>query len=59
LPSMNMMAAPGMGISRNEVSVPRGMQCSLAVPELTRSIDIKLNTRLSLRGHLDPIASSH
>jgi len=30
-----------------------------SVPELTRSIDVKLNTRLSLRGHLDPIASSH
>src|SRR5450631_496544 len=30
-----------------------------AVPKLTRSVDIKLNARLSLRGHRNPIASSH
>jgi hypothetical protein len=33
--------------------------CTIAVPELTRSIDIKLNAGLSLRGHRNPIASSH
>jgi hypothetical protein len=30
---------------------------SLAVPELTRSADIKLNERLSLRRHVNPLSS--
>jgi hypothetical protein len=35
----------------------RTINRTLAVPELTRSADIKLNERVSLRRHADPLSS--
>jgi hypothetical protein len=46
------VACPESGVADTMVAIS-------AVPELTRGIDIKLNARLSLRGHRNPIASSH
>jgi hypothetical protein len=46
-------------LARNQAWLARWLRLLSAVPELTRGIDIKLNARLSLRGHRNPIASSH
>ncbi len=48
-----------LGLPGIKAWLTRWLRSLSAVPELTRGIDIKLNARLSLRGHRNPIASSH
>jgi len=58
-PRATRLSAPTTRLARNQVWLTRWLRSLSAVPELTRGIDIKPNARLSLRGHRNPIGSSH